>query len=418
MSKKSAVIIFLAIVIAIVGVGLLEIFGVTVGLYDILPIGQAISLGLDLRGGVYAVFEAEDEGVEEFATKLGTTMEVLRRRLDGQGYTEATITQQGTNRIRVEIPDVSDPNKVMELIGTPAVLEFVGPNGEHIMYGDNIVSARSAYLDTAGFVVAFKLDSEGAAAFAAATKTYLGQTIDILLDGKIISSAIVQTEISGGEGYIQGSFTAESAKNLAVQIESGALPLELNQLNTSTISPTLGEGAIESALLAGAIGMAFILVFMVAVYGLPGVAADIALVVYVILVLFFLAVIPGVQLSLPGIAGIILGSGMAVDSNVIIFECFREEIKEGKSLKFAFQSSFKQAFTTILDSNITTLIAAVVLLFYGTGSVKGYAITLIIGILVSLFTAVMVTKFLMKLMVSMNITNPVLYGIHEKKEAK
>ena len=418
MSKKSAIVILLAIVVGIVGVGLLEVFGAQVGIYDIKPIGQAISLGLDLRGGVYVVYEASDEGVEDFSSRLASTQEILRNRLDAQGYTEATVSLQGTNRIRVEIPDVDDPAKVLEIIGTPAKLEFVGPDGEVILTGEQVTSAKAAYVSGEGSVVQFELNSEGAQAFAEATQANIGQVIRITLDGETISEPTVNTAITDGAGYINGSFTASSAQELAMLISSGALPLELTQLSLSTMSATLGVDALDRSIMAGLIGVICILIFMIVVYRLPGFIADMALLIYIMLVMFLLAVIPGVQLSLPGIAGIILGVGMAVDANVIIFERFKEELALGKTVRSACNSAFKKAFVTIIDSNITTLIAAFVLLFYGAGTIKGYAITLAIGIVASVFTAVFVTRFIMRLMIGMNITNPILYGLPRKKEAK
>ena len=395
----------------------MAIFGLNIGALEIKPLVEGISQGLDLRGGVSAVYEAQDEGQSDFASLLSGTMAVLRNRLTNQGFTEATVTQQGTNRIRIEIPDVDDPNEILNIIGQPAHLEFKTADGETIMDGSAVVSAEMGYLDGQP-VVQFTLNDEGATAFATATAENVGSTISIELDGEVISAPTVNQAITGGQGYIEGNFTAESAQQLAMLIQSGALPLDIEQIEVRTISATLGEDALSTSMTAAVIGVLLVIVFMLVIYRLPGVMASLALLIYILIDLFLLAVIPGVQLTLPGIAGIVLSIGMAVDANVIIFERMKEEMRAGKTVRASVESGFKRAFSAILDSNITTIIAGLVLMIFGAGTIKGFAITLTIGVVCSMFTAVVVTRFLLRQMVGLNFTNHRLYGVRDAKEGR
>lgn len=423
MSKRRSILSLSVIVLIVVAFGLLAVNGMPVGRYNILPVTRAIRQGLDLRGGVYTVYQAKDTTVENFDDKMITAIGIIRDRLDKKGYTEATISRQESDRIRVEIPDISDPGAVLAIIGEPALLQFVDPDGNVIMEGSNILSARATYLSGSGseVVVAFELDEAGAKAFAESTSKHVGEEITILLDGEVISSPTVETAILTGSGYIEGMGSKEAAQTLAIQIESGALPLEFEQLEIRTISATLGEDALQRSILAGAIGIAVLLVYMVFYYRLPGLIADLSLVIYLEIVLYMLAVLPSVQLTLPGVAGIILSVGMAVDANVIIFERIKEESRTGKTLRAAVEAGFKKAFTTILDANITTILAALVLMYFGTGSIKGFAVTLTLGIVISMFTAITVTRYLIRLMINLRIDSPWAYGNVVKaltKEAK
>ena len=414
MKKKSAISLIVVIVL-IAAFGALAIFGLNLGAFEIRPLTSGISQGLDLRGGVSAVYQAVDEGQDDFESLLSGTMAVLRNRLTGQGFTEATVTQQGTDRIRIEIPDVDDPNEILNIIGQPAKLEFIAPDGSVIMDGGQVKTANSGVLEGM-YVVQFELNSQGADAFAKATSANIGKVITIQLDGKTISDPVVNSAITGGSGYIEGNFTAESAEQLAMLIQSGALPLDIEQLEVRTISATLGEDALSTSLTASIIGVALVLLFMLIMYRLPGFVADIALLAYILIDMFLLAVIPGVQLTLPGIAGIVLSIGMAVDANCIIFERIKEEMRSGKTVRASVEGGFKRAFTAILDSNITTIIAGVVLMIFGAGSIKGFAITLTIGVVASMFTAIVVTRFLLRQMVGLNITKRSLYGVKEAEE--
>ena len=372
------------------------------------PWGDAISLGLDLRGGVYTVYQAEDNGDADFDTKMESTVSILTSRLTRQGFTEATVTRQGSDRIRVEIPNVSDPNQILTIIGTPAQLYFVDEDGNNLMEGAMVKNAQAAQDQDGKPCIAFELTDEGAKIFAEATAANLGKTISITLDGETISRATVNTVIAGGKGEITGNFTADEAKNLATLILSGALPLNLTQLEVSAISATLGVEALDRAIQAGIIGVALVMLFMLFRYRLCGLVADIALTIYIMIVVLLLA-LTGAQLTLPGVAGIILGIGMAVDANVVIFERIREEVKVGRPIGSAVRKGFSNALSAIIDSNVTTIIAAVVLYAFGTGSVRGFALTLGIGVATSLVTAVFVTHKLLDIFADMGIKNQKLY---------
>lgn len=372
------------------------------------PWGDAISLGLDLRGGVYTVYQAENNGDPDFDTKMESTVSILTSRLTRQGFTEATVTRQGSDRIRVEIPNVSDPNQILTIIGTPAQLYFVDESGNNLMEGGMVKNAQAAQDQDGKPCIAFELTDEGAKVFAEATAANLGKTISITLDGETISRATVNTVIAGGKGEITGNFTADEAKNLATLILSGALPLNLTQLEVSAISATLGVEALDRAIQAGIIGVALVMLFMLFRYRLCGLVADIALTIYIMIVVLLLA-LTGAQLTLPGVAGIILGIGMAVDANVVIFERIREEVKNGRPIGSAVRKGFSNALSAIIDSNVTTIIAAVVLYAFGTGSVRGFALTLGIGVATSLVTAVFVTHKLLDIFADLGIKNQKLY---------
>ena len=405
-----AVISLVAIGVGVAVCAYLGLFGFGKGtmINYLKPWGDAISLGLDLRGGVYTVYQAEDNGDPDFDTKMESTVSILTSRLTRQGFTEATVTRQGNDRIRVEIPNVSDPNQILTIIGTPAQLYFVDEDGNNLMEGSMVKNAQAAQDQDGKPCIAFELTDEGAKIFAEATAANLGKTISITLDGETISRATVNTVIAGGKGEITGNFTADEAKNLATLILSGALPLNLTQLEVSAISATLGVEALDRAIQAGVIGVILVMLFMLFRYRLCGLVADIALTIYIMIVVLLLA-LTGAQLTLPGVAGIILGIGMAVDANVVIFERIREEVKVGRPIGSAVRKGFSNALSAIIDSNVTTIIAAVVLYAFGTGSVRGFALTLGIGVATSLFTAVFVTHKLLDIFADMGIKNQKLY---------
>lgn len=408
MKKRGARGLIISIVLLAVAT-YVALFGVSFGVKEILPFAQQVKnnkLGLDLTGGFYAVYEASSEGVEDFEDKLQSTINIFRTRLDARGMTEATVTQQGATGIRVEIPSSEDdPTVLSEYLATPAKLEWKDSDGNVVLQGEDIQSASADYVD-GQYIVSFTLTSTGTTKFAEATAANLNKSISIYVDDELISSPTVNAVIANGSGYIEGSFTRESATQLASQIESGAIPLALTETEVQSISATLGADALEKGTLAGIVGVALVMLFMVAVYRLPGLMADIALLFYILLVFFCILTMPGVQLTLPGIAGVILSIGMAVDANVIIFERMKEELQSGKSFHTAVENSFKKAFSAILDSNITTLIAAFVLMAFGTGSIKGFAYTLAIGIGASMVSAVFVTRFFMRRLVMLDIKNP------------
>lgn len=399
-----------AILIVIALAAYLALFGFGKGtmIHYLKPIGESISLGLDLRGGVYTVYAAEDDGTAEFDEKMNSTVSILMSRLTRQGFTEATVTRQGTDRIRVEIPNVTDPNEILRIIGTPAQLEFVDEKGEIIIEGSMVKNAGLSQDENGKPCIAFELNDEGAKLFAQGTADNIGKTISITLDGETISAPTVNSVIAGGQGQITGDFTAEEAQNLATLILSGALPLNLSQLEVSAISATLGVEALDKAVLAGAIGVALVMLFMLLRYRLCGLVADIAMTIYVLIVMLLLA-LTGAQLTLPGVAGIILGIGMAVDANVVIFERIREELAVGRPLASSVRKGFSNALSAIIDANVTTIIAAVVLYAFGTGTIRGFALTLGIGVVTSMFTAVFVTHKLLDIFADLGVKNQKLY---------
>jgi protein-export SecD/SecF family membrane protein len=416
MKRRS--ILFLALAVAVAcGLGVLS--GVGIGPNRILGVGN-IRQGLDLKGGVSVVY-APKADTAVTSSEMDAATSLIRRRLDAKNYTEAEVGLQGSNQIRVDIPGVDDPEAAVKELGQTALLSFKDEDGNTLLTGKEVVNAtRELTSSSSGaasqYGVALEFSSEGAKQFADATSANLGKTISIFLDDQMISSPTVQSVITEGIASITGSFTVEEAETLARSIREGSLPFALDVLSVSNVGARLGADALSTGIIAGIIALALIFVFMIVVYRLPGAAANIALALYTGLVLIILSLI-GVTLTLPGIAGIILSIGMAVDANVIIFERIREEIGSGRTLRASIDAGFERAFPAILDSNITTLIAAAVLFWLGTGPVKGFAQTLAIGIVVSMFTALTVTKFIMKSMVGAGLSKLGLY-VAAKKEAQ
>lgn len=409
--RTRAILSLVVILIVVVLAGCAALFGIGKGtmINYVKPWGEAISLGLDLRGGVYTVYQGEDDGSEDFDSKMNSTVNILTSRLTRQGFTEATVTRQGNDRIRVEIPNVTDPNEILKIIGSPAQLYFKDEAGNVIIEGAMIKNAQAAQDENGKPCVAFELNDEGAKLFAEGSAANIGKTISIELDGEVISAPVVNTVISGGRGQITSpNFAADDAKTLANLILSGALPLNLTQLEVSAISATLGDTALDRALVAGVIGVVLVMLFMLLRYRLCGLVADIALTIYIMIVVLLLA-LTGAQLTLPGVAGIILGIGMAVDANVVIFERIREEVAVGRPLASAVRKGFSNALSAIIDANITTIIAAIVLYAFGTGSIRGFALTLGIGVATSMFTAVFVTHKLLDIFVDLGVKNQKLY---------
>lgn len=428
--KLSAIVMLSVLLVLTIVVGIVGVTGMPLdsrGLYRLagwLPTTNAdnwpsvLSLGLDLRGGVYVEYSAAVPGETEasFDSLVEGTISVIQARLTDKGYTEATVQRIGTDGIRVEIPDTDDPQAVLDLIGTPAKLEFLDPQGNVFMDG-SMVKTASYYYAEGDHQVAFELNDEGAKIFAQVTANSIGQVIAIHLDGEELIAPTVENAITGGSGVINNMGDAETATNIAAQIQSGALPLDLTQQKVDTVSATLGSDALSTSLKAAVIGILLVMALMIVRYRLNGIVASWALVIYIITLFLLLAILPGIQLTLPGLAGIVLGIGMAVDANVIIFERFNEEVRNGRPLRASVRAGFKNAMTAILDANVTTMIAGVVLLIYGTGSIQGFAKTLLLGVVVSLFTAVVVTRFLMKQIVALGVKNVKLFtAVRAEKE--
>ena len=413
MDKRSGAVIALCVTLVLtLAVGYLGLNGTWLdsrGLYKLLPWlptndvenwPQAIALGLDLKGGVYVEYEAtmSDELKEagyDFGTLLDSTMGVIGKRLTEKGYPEATVSQLGASGIRVEIPAVTDPAAVLDLIGSPAKLEFLDPNGEVFMEGRHLQAATPAVDENYQPAISFTLTKEGGQIFGDKTAESIGQAITIQLDGQVLMSPTVNEAIYGGSVLVTGTFTQDEVENICLQLQSGALPLDLRQDKLDTISATLGIDALATSVTAAVIGIAIVMLIMIVRYRLAGVVADWALVIYIILLFLFLAVVPGIQLTLPGIAGIILGIGMAVDANVVIFERVKEEVRVGRPMIHAVRIGFKNALSAVIDAHVTTIIAAVVLLAFGTGSVQGFATTLLLGVITSMISAIVVTRFLL-----------------------
>lgn len=384
-------------------------------------IGKAenIILGLDLAGGVSITYEIEEDNPTE--QEINDTVDRLQQRADTYS-TDSNVYKEGSNRISIEIPGVTDANKILEDMGKPGALEFLdednyakfaaGEEYEVVLSGSDIKNA-GATIDNSGtvkeYVVELAFNDEGTKKFAEATAANIGKPIYIIYDGEVASAPIVQSEITGGSAVINGMDDDEEAERLAQTIRIGALPLTLKELRSNVVGATLGKDALSTSLKAGAIGMAIVAVIMIAIYLLPGVVSVFALIAYVVLTLLCLNGF-NASLTLPGLAGIVLSIGMAVDANVIIFTRIKEEIGAGATVKSAIDAGFNKALSAILDSNITTLIASVVLYIMGTGTIKGFALTLGIGIVLSMFTALFVTKNLLKAVYTLGLKNPKLYG--------
>ena len=368
-----------------------------------------IKLGLDLAGGVSITYQVKDDNPSD--EEMSDTIYKLQRRVEKYS-TESSVYQEGSDRINIEIPGVTDANAILDELGKPGSLEFKTEDGETVITGADVQTATAkASEDKMGnreYTIELSLNENGKEKFAKATRENINKPISIIYDGTEISSPIVQAEIPDGLAYISGNFTYESADNLASTIRIGGLKLELEELRSNVVGAQLGEQAISTSLKAGAIGLALIIIFMIFVYYLPGLASGLALLIYTELVLLILNAF-NITLTLPGIAGIILGIGMAVDANVIIFARVREEMTRGKSVKNSLKTGFQKAMSAIVDGNVTTLIAAVVLWFRGSGPVKGFAQTLAIGIIVSMFSALVVTRLIVFAFYAVGLRKESLY---------
>ena len=398
----------IGLLITLICIGVFGYFG-----YDTM---DDIKLGLDLAGGVSITYQAVEENPS--SEEMSDTIYKLQQRV--QNYsTEAEVYQEGSNRINIDIPGVSDANAILEELGKPGSLIFVDESGNTILTGDQVASAKAAIQEKNGqksYVVSLTFTEEGAKTFADATAKNIGKRIGIIYDGSMVSYPTVNSAITGGECYIDGMQDYDEAENLAATIRIGSLSLELEELRSNVVGAKLGQEAIATSLKAGAIGFGIVAVFMIAVYLVPGLASVLALCLYVALELVLLSAFE-VTLTLPGIAGIILSIGMAVDANVIIFTRIKEEIGVGKTVKSAIKTGFSKALSAIIDGNVTTLIAAVVLFWRGSGTVKGFASTLALGIVLSMFTALFVTKAILNALYNLGLDDPKFYGVSKEKKA-
>ena len=381
----------------------------------IYPLSNSIKQGLDLQGGTHIVMEAVDTADAPVTDdSLGRAVTIIERRINEMGLTEPIVQKEGSRRVIVELPGEKNPEKAIETIGKTAVMEFKDEAGTTRMTGKDLKTAKEQIDNGKKNVVAIEFTEEGAKKFADLTASNVGHRISILLDGEVLTAPVVNEPISGGKAVITGSRTLEDAKNLAILLRSGALPVKLQVLEVRTIGPSLGADSKVKSEKAFAIGIVLIMIFLVIIYRVSGVVANVALLVYVLILLAILKYLDA-TLTLPGIAGIILSMGFAVDANILIFERFKEEVLIGKSLRTSMEAGFKRAFNTILDANVSVMIAAVVLIVMGSGTVKGFAVNLALGIIVSMFTAILVSRSLLTWFINTGlITNPWFYGLNRK----
>lgn len=388
---------------------------------------NSIKLGLDIKGGVLLIGDASpSEDSQNFDQELNATVQRLSNILAGEGYTEAVVTTQQGNRIRVEVPDVNDPETVLGLIGTPAKIEFrLEKDGEARITGKHIKNVYAKYqtTDSSGgsyeWGVVVEFNTEGERLFYELTTEALSTSenkIYIFANGEEISEPTVSKAIRGST-FISGSYDQKGAEDFALQIMSGTFTVNLSWGETSVISATLGVNALKYGLIAGIVGLILIFAFMCWRYRMMGLLSSFALCFYVIIVLFLLMSIPYVQLTLEGIAGIILSIGMAIDANIIIFERIKEEYSSGKRLDLSIKTGFKRGMPAIIDSNITTFIACIILMIFGTGSIQGFAITLFIGVAVSMFSALVITRGLLNMYYPLNNTRPQYYALKREVSA-
>jgi len=428
MSKRKSIICLSILVFVIF---FLAIFSVMptfqVGVYDYKSPLSQIKLGLDLKGGVYVTFEVEEEsllGVENPDEAIANTAKIMQDRLAAKGYTEAVVTavdssDSNIKSIRVEIPDVSNPDEAFDILSKPATLKIslTEDGNKLITESSNIVSATAVpSQDGVHFDVQIQLNKQGQEDMAYATSsTNMSHNVDkvyFLLDGEVISSPVVKGQISSEYSTISGEMTREQAEALAIQISSGAYEITfVDQIERKVVSATLGEEAIQTVLIAGVVSIVLIVVFMILFYGFFGLAASLALIGYIVLMILALAFLPFVQLTLPGIAGIILGIGMAVDANIIMFERIKDEYKNGKSFSSAYNDGFRRSLSAILDSNITTLIGGIALWALATGSVQGFAITLVFSVVISLFSSLVMTRLFANLLMPITGEEADLYKL-------
>ena len=416
MSKaKSIVALIVSLILtAIVGVACFASFPVpfTHKTKQYNSIMSLIGKGIDLSGGYYVVLtpkdsSSDDANKSEYISTLESAQNILRSRLDSKGYTEATISVQDGNKIRVEIPEVDNAEEVLQVIGSTGEISFRNKAGDILVKAEHI---KSAYVsrdpdNASKYVVVLNFTSAGTEAFSKATKEVYesdDKTLYIYLGDEVVSSPSVSGPLTEPSATITGYSTYDEADAVASVIESGRLPIDFEVSESRSISARLGEDAINKSLLAGVIGMAIIFIIMIVVYGGMGVAADIALFIYTLLYIIFMAIVPGVQLTLPGIAGILLSIGMAVDANIVIYERIKEEYANGKTVLASVDSGFKRAVITVIDSNVTTILSAAVLYFLCPGAIKGFAITLFIGIVLSMITSIFVTRWYLKIMLSLS----------------
>jgi preprotein translocase subunit SecD len=432
-SRKKSIIILSLVAVFIIAMALVivplngkESFQIGDTNYDFYWISSAIRQGLDLKGGMYAEYSANTDGLSNPEGAIDGAINNLESLLFSRGYSEAVVTRQGANEIRVEVPDIQDTEQLMALIAKPAVLEFKDSEGTLWIEGSKHLDDATVSQQDGSYVIALQFNKVGTEAFSKATEHVYNNTQDkllkIYLDGEEFMSPTVNGVISNGQAIITSpEYAADftKANEYAVKIKAGASEVKLTLLRSETISPSLGDEALINSIIAGAIGVAAICLLMVLLYRLLGACASIALIIYVELLILLLAVVPWVQLTLPGIAGVILSIGMAVDANVIIFERIKELKYEGnRSIPSAVKAGFQRALITIMDSNITTIIGAIVMMIFGSSGIKSFALTLMIGVVLSLFTAVTITRLMVNSVLGLDDENESLYNLKKSEVAE
>lgn len=397
-------------VLLVVGfIGLLTVWSPWPGV-PWLPFSKDVTLGLDLQGGVHVVLQAvptEEDKVTPDA--ISRSIAILENRVNQFGVTEPVIQPQGSDRIIVEIAGVDDPDEVVENLIQPAYLEFKTEDGKTVLTGANLKNAQEQLDPASGRAqVNFELDSEGAKKFAEVTEANVGRPLAIVLDGQVMQAPTIQEPIRDGRGRITNYESLDEAHRIAVLLRSGALPVKLDIMEKRTVGPQLGADSLERSKTAGVIGLAAILAFMIVYYRVPGLVAGFSLVTYGIIVFLIFAALK-VTMTLPGIAGFLLSLGIAIDANIIIYERLKEELRTGRTLRSAIDAGFRRAFVAIVDANVTTILAAIVLYLFAPPMIKGFALTLGIGIVVSMFTALSMTRWLLHQTAGL-AKSPKLYG--------
>lgn len=399
--RTGALVRFWVVIAAIVAV-----FCGTIG-----TLAGSIRQGLDLQGGTHIVMQAEETQENPVTPEaMNQVVGIMQKRINEMGLTEPIIQREGTSRIIIELPGEKDPQKAIETIGKTAVLEFKDEEGNTALTGEDLRDAKEQMDQGKNPVVALEFSDEGGDKFARLTEANIGRHIGIYLDGELLTNPVVNEAITGGRAVITGQRTLDEAKDLAILLRSGALPVKMSVMEVRTVGPSLGQDSKDKSVTAFTIGLTLVVLFMLGIYRMAGFVADVALLVYVLVLLGILYMLSA-TLTLPSIAGIILSIGMAVDANVLIFERFKEEIASGKVLRLAVQAGFKRAFTTIFDANMTVIITSAILFFLGSGTVKGFAFTLGLGVAVSMFTAITVSRTLLMFLIDASwIHNPWWFG--------
>ena len=423
-SKIKSIIILVVVAVLVIGLALLifplngqDSFAIGKSNYDFYWVSKSIKLGLDLEGGMYVVYamDLEDIDPDQRDSAVEGTIANLEALLFSKGYTEATVTRQGNDKLRVEIPSVDDTESLMALIGEPAKLEFRDESGKVLIEGGKHLESAQAILNDGSHAISLKFNDAGTAAFATATSENVGKKLAIYINGEEVMAPTVNETITGGNAVITGNYTQQQANDMAVKLQAGTFAVELTPEENSTISATLGQNALETSLIAGAIGLGIIIILMVLIYKVFGLVATGALIIYSVIMMYMLAIVPWVQLTLPSIAGIILSIGMAVDANVIIFERIKDErLNGGKSIRSSVQIGFKKSLSAILDGNITTILGSIIMIIFGATTIKSFGITLLIGIVISMFTALLVTRLLVNCVLAFNEENDALYGLRRR----